>query len=144
MNELELSALEILGIDNVLFGVADFEAARRFYAEQLGLPVKFEVPGMGLAGFRLGPEEPGLLIRTGSGSPRVWLEVADARAAAAALRMRGIEPLAEPFEVQTGWTVEIADTAGNVIGLTDYSKRPEMARPPSAPRGEVGAGPPGA
>jgi predicted enzyme related to lactoylglutathione lyase len=122
------NALEILGIDNVLFDVGDFQAARGFYADALGLELKFEMPGMGLAGLRLGPEEPGLLIRTGAGTPRVWLEVADARAAAAELRSRGLEPLAEPFEVQTGWTVEFADPAGNVVGFTDYSKRPEMSR----------------
>lgn len=127
-----MSALEVLGIDNVLFAVADFDAARRFYAETLGLALKFEAPGMGLAGFRLGPEEPGLLIRTGNGAPRLWLEVADARAAAAQLRELGVEPLAEPFEVQTGWTVEFADPAGNVVGLTDYTRRPEMARRPTS------------
>jgi predicted enzyme related to lactoylglutathione lyase len=123
-----MSALEILGIDNVLFDVGDFEAARHFYADTLGLGLKFEVPGMGLAGFRLGAEEPGLFIRTGREAPRVWLEVADARAAAEELRTRGVEPLREPFEVQTGWTVEFVDPAGNMIGLTDYSKRPEMSR----------------
>jgi predicted enzyme related to lactoylglutathione lyase len=123
-----MSALEILGIDNVLFDVGDFEVARRFYVDALGLALKFEVPGMGLAGFRLGAEEPGLLVRTGREAPRVWFEVSDARAAAVELRGRGVEPLGEPFEVQTGWTVEFADPAGNVVGLTDYSKRPEMSR----------------
>jgi predicted enzyme related to lactoylglutathione lyase len=123
-----MSALTILGIDNVLFGAGSFEESRRFYAETLRLPVKFEVPGLGLAGFRLGPEEPGLLVRGGGGTPRLWLEVADARAAAAELRARGVKPLADAFEVQTGWTVEFADPAGNVVGLTDYTKRPELAR----------------
>ena len=66
-----MSALEVLGIDNVLFAVGDFDAARRFYADTLGLTPKFEVPGMGLAGFRLGPEEPALLVRTGGGPPRL-------------------------------------------------------------------------
>jgi hypothetical protein len=37
-------------------------------------------------------------------------------------------PLGEPFEVQAGWTVQVADPAGNVAGLTDYSKRPEISR----------------
>ena len=62
-------------------------------------------------------------------TPRTWLEVRDARAAAAALRERGVEPLGEPFEVATGWTVEVADPWGNVVGLTDYSKDPARARP---------------
>jgi predicted enzyme related to lactoylglutathione lyase len=113
----------------VLVGAEDYAAVRRFYAEALGLPLKFEVAGLGVAGFRLGSEEPGLLVRAGAGAPRVWLEVADARAAAAELRSRGVELLAEPFEVATGWTVEVADPAGNVVGLTDYTKRPGLGRP---------------
>jgi hypothetical protein len=37
-------------------------------------------------------------------------------------------PGGEPFELQTGWTVELADPWGNVVGLTDYTKRPELGR----------------
>jgi predicted enzyme related to lactoylglutathione lyase len=111
-----MSALEVLGIDNVLFAVGDFDAARRFYADTLGLTPKFEVPGMGLAGFRLGMRSRPSSSGPVGDRPRIWLEVADARAAAAELRARGVEPLAEPFEVQTGWTVEFADPAGNMVG----------------------------
>lgn len=63
-------------------------------------------------------------------SARVWLETTDARTAATALREAGVPPLDEPFPVATGWTVEFADPWGNVIGLTDYSKRPELGRRP--------------
>ncbi len=52
----------------------------------------------------------------------------DARGAARALRGAGVEPLDEPFPGVTGWTVEIADPWGNVIGFTDRSKRPELGR----------------
>jgi hypothetical protein len=41
--------------------------------------------------------------------PRVWLEVADARATAEVLARAGVSTLADPFEVATGWTVEIAN-----------------------------------
>jgi predicted enzyme related to lactoylglutathione lyase len=129
-------ALDVLGVDNVLIAVGDFEVALDFYEGTLGLPVKFQVPSLGVAAFRLGPEEPGLLVRAGAihaqearETPRVWLEVRDARAAAAELRERGVEPLAEPFEVATGWTVEVADPWGNVVGLADYTKDPARARP---------------
>jgi catechol 2,3-dioxygenase-like lactoylglutathione lyase family enzyme len=123
------AALEVLGLDNVLLAVGDFDAALDFYAGSLGLPVKFQIPNLGVACFRLGPEEPGLLVRAGAvhaqparETPRVWVEVADARAAGAALRELGVAPLDDPFEVATGWTVEVADPWGNVIGLTDYTK----------------------
>jgi len=130
-----VSTLEVLGVDNVLLAVGDLETALEFYGRKLGLPLKFQVPGMGIAGFRLGPEEPGLFIRAGNvrpqgprDSPRLWLEVPDARAAADELLAGGIKPVSDPFEVATGWTVEIADPWGNVIGLTDYTRAPERAR----------------
>lgn len=122
--------INILGVDNVLFAVADLDAAVDFYADRLGLPLAFRLDDPGLALFRLGPETPGLLVRIGSpSSGRVWLEVRDARATADALRTRGVEPQAEPFAVATGWTVEVADPWGNVVGFTDYTTTPTRARP---------------
>lgn len=52
----------------------------------------------------------------------------DARAAARRLAEAGITPVNPPFSTSTGWTVEIADPWGNVLGFTDYLKRPELAR----------------
>jgi predicted enzyme related to lactoylglutathione lyase len=128
--------LEVLGVDNVLLSVGDFEVAVDFYGGALGLPLKFQLPDLGIASFRLGPEEPGLLLRADAiaaqgprETPRLWLEVRDARAAAGTLRRRGVPAIGEPFEVATGWTVELADPWGNVIGLTDYTKDPARARP---------------
>ena len=114
--------IEVLGIDNVLHAVGDLEGAKRFYAGQLGLTLKFEVAEAGIALYRLGTEEPGLLLRRQEPAPpRVWLEVPDAQAAASQLR-------GQAREVQTGWVVEVTDPWGNVIGLTDYAKRPELGR----------------
>jgi predicted enzyme related to lactoylglutathione lyase len=128
-------ALEVLGVDNVLVAVGDFELALDFYAGRLGLPLKFQLPNLGIACFRLGAEEPGLIVRAGDvhargarDTPRLWLEVRDARAAAVELGERGMTTLGEPFEVATGWTVEVADPWGNVLGLTDYTKDPVRAR----------------
>ncbi len=42
---------------------------------------------------------------------RVWLEVLDA-----------------PFQVATGWTVEVTDPWGNTIGFTDYTTMPARGR----------------
>jgi predicted enzyme related to lactoylglutathione lyase len=64
-------------------------------------------------------------------TPRIWLEVRDARAAAAALRERGAHILNQPMEILTGWAVELADPWGNVLGLTDYVKDPTKGRPTS-------------
>ncbi|MER6981548.1 hypothetical protein ABT317_32415, partial [Streptomyces carpinensis] len=54
----------------------------------------------------------------------------DARVAAHELTAAGIALLDEPSAAVTGWTVEIADPWGNVLGFTDYTKRRELGRRP--------------
>jgi predicted enzyme related to lactoylglutathione lyase len=130
--------IEIRGVDNVLFPVGDLDGAVRFYAGTLGLPLVFRFDGPGIALFRLGPETPGLLVRqqeqagaATAPAPRLWLEVADAREVARTLAEAGVQPLAPPFAVATGWTVEIADPWGNILGFTDYTTMPERGRRPT-------------
>jgi predicted enzyme related to lactoylglutathione lyase len=127
---------ELLGLDNVLLPVGDLGAAVAFY-QRAGFPVAFRLDEAGIALLSVGKETPGLLLRAEEelsprppvwASARVWLEVRDARATATALAAAGVQPLAPPFPVATGWTVEITDPWGNVIGFTDYGKRPELAR----------------
>lgn len=130
-----MGAVNVLGIDNIMLAVGDLERARDFYGRVLGLPVKFEFARAGIIGFRLGAEEPGLMVRRQQiaegepkETPRVWVEVPDARLAAQELTALGVRILGEPREIQTGWMVEIADPWGNVLGLTDYRKAPARAR----------------
>ncbi|MER6204044.1 VOC family protein [Streptomyces sp. NPDC001073] len=127
---------ELLGFDNVLLPVGDLGEAVGFY-ERAGFTVGFRLDEAGIALLKVGGETPGVLLRQEEGlghrpppwpSPRVWLEVPDARRAAQHLTAAGVALLDPPFSVATGWTVEIADPWGNVLGLTDYSKRPELAR----------------
>ncbi|MER5803569.1 VOC family protein [Streptomyces sp. RLB3-17] len=127
---------ELLGFDNVLLPVGNLGAAVEFYG-RAGIPVTFRLDEAGIALLKVGKETPGLLLRLEEelgprpplwASARVWLEVRDARATADALTSAGIRPLAPVFPVATGWTVEIADPWGNVIGFTDYGKRPELGR----------------
>ncbi|MBW8740662.1 MAG: VOC family protein [Streptomyces turgidiscabies] len=127
---------ELLGFDNVLLPVGDLAEAVAFY-QRAGFGITARLDEAGIAVLRVGAETPGLLLRVEEAlghrpppwaSPRVWLEVPDARAAARALTAAGITPLDVPASVATGWTVEIADPWGNVIGFTDYRKRPELAR----------------
>ncbi len=128
--------MDILGVDNVLFAVGDVLLARRFYTDVLGLTEAFAFAEAGIVGYKLGSEEPGLLIRLDPDlvpgppltTPRLWLEVPDARAAEATLRDRGAEPIEAPRQLRTGWVVEVADPWGNVVGLTDYTLAPAMAR----------------
>lgn len=127
--------MEIVGLDSVLLAVGDLDVARRFYGDHLSLPMRFELRDLGVPAFGLGRGRPALVVRRREvaehpprDTPRVWLEVPDARAAASELRAAGVPSVGEPFEVQTGWTVEVADPWGNVIGLTDYVKRPDLGR----------------
>ncbi|MEV5907894.1 extradiol dioxygenase [Streptomyces sp. WAC 01325] len=129
---------ELLGFDNVLLPVGDLGEAVGFY-ERAGFTVGFRLDEAGIAQLKVGGETPGLLLRQEEAlghrpppwpSPRVWLEVPDARAAARSLRDAGVEPVDAPFSTATGWTVEIADPWGNVVGFTDYCKRPELGRRP--------------
>jgi predicted enzyme related to lactoylglutathione lyase len=127
---------ELLGFDNVLLPVGDLGEAVSFY-ERAGFTVAFRFDEAGIALLKVGGETPGVLLRQEDclghrpppwPSPRVWLEVPDARAAAHRLTSAGLPPLDGPFPVATGWTVELADPWGNVLGFTDYTKRPELAR----------------
>jgi predicted enzyme related to lactoylglutathione lyase len=127
---------ELLGFDNILLPVGDLDEAVAFYG-RAGFDVAFHLDEAGIALLKVGKETPGLLLRVedelrhrppGWAAVRVWLEVRDARSAARALSAAGVEPIDPPFSVATGWTVEFADPWGNVIGLTDYTKRPELAR----------------
>jgi predicted enzyme related to lactoylglutathione lyase len=129
---------ELLGFDNVLLPVGDLGEAVGFY-ERAGFTVGFRVDEAGLASLKVGGETPGLLLRVEEEvghrappwpSPRVWLEVPDARGAGREVTAAGVELLDEPMSTATGWTVEIADPWGNVIGFTDYTKRPELGRRP--------------
>jgi predicted enzyme related to lactoylglutathione lyase len=131
-------SFELLGFDNVLLPVGDLAAAVGFY-ERAGFAVGFRFDEAGIALLKVGDETPGILLRQEEAlghrpppwpSPRVWIEVPDTRAAAGSLRAAGIALLDEPFSVATGWTVEVADPWGNVIGFTDYTKRPELGRRP--------------
>lgn len=132
--------IQVLGVDNVTFDVGDLALAREFYSRVLNLAVQFEFLEAGLIGFRIGYEHPGLIVRAANvrtgppkPSPQLWLEVTDVRAAVTALVSAGVNPLAPPWELQTGWVVEVADPWGNVIGLTDYMKAPHHGRKPIEP-----------
>ncbi|MFF4748635.1 VOC family protein [Streptomyces sp. NPDC002514] len=127
---------ELLGFDNVLVPVGDLGEAVGFY-RRVGFTVGFRFDEGGIALLKVGGETPGILLRAEEEfghrpppwpSPRIWLEVPDARVAADRLADAGIATLDEPAAVATGWAVEIADPWGNVIGFTDYSKRPELGR----------------
>lgn len=122
----------VLGFDNVFVEVGDLDEALAFYTGALGLPLHKRFDAMSMALLNVGAETPGLGLGAVAtprvGGQKIWLEVADARAAAAELEAAGITPMSPPFQIPTGWAFEVRDPWGNVVGLTDYSGRPELGR----------------
>lgn len=119
--------MQLLGIDNVFFYVGALEKAIEFY-ERLGFKLKFKIPHMSAALFEVGSEEPGLMIcETKDRKPsKLWVEVADARAVQGECEQDNIK--GKLIETATGFTFEIQDHWGNIIGFADYCKKPELAR----------------
>jgi predicted enzyme related to lactoylglutathione lyase len=130
------TTVTILGVDNVLVDVSDLNEAIAFYRDGLGLGLKFRLDERGTALFAIADESAGLLARVSanpvSGGMRLWLEVPDARAEVTALARRGIATAGDPFQTATGWTVELKDPLGNIVGLADYTLRPKLGRRPAA------------
>ncbi|NDV68735.1 VOC family protein [Dysgonomonas sp. 25] len=116
----------IKNYDNFFFPVDDYEASKRFYAETLGLEKKFEFEEQGMVAFRVGAEEPAIILKDKKkfpdAKPTVWIEVEDVKALYADMQNKGVRFLTEPFAIRTGWAVELEDPSGNRLGFTDYKK----------------------
>jgi catechol 2,3-dioxygenase-like lactoylglutathione lyase family enzyme len=121
--------MQILGIDNVFFQIGDIEKAIIYY-EQLGFKLKMRIPQIMAALFAIGNEEPGLILRetATTGQSRLWVEVPDASDAQKACEKLFIT--GRLFEIATGFTFEIEDPWGNIIGFADYTKNPALSRNP--------------
>ncbi|MEU1272936.1 VOC family protein [Streptomyces sp. NPDC005799] len=109
----------------VLLQPADPERSRRFYGEQLGLPVYREFgtgPDRGTVYFLGGGflEVSGRSDAARSPSVRLWLQVEDAGAAHEELRAKGVEidrpPVKEPWGLVELW---IRDPDGTRIVLVE-------------------------
>lgn len=115
--------LKILGVDNIFSQVGHLEEAIHFY-EALGFVLKFKIPQIKAALFNIGNEEPGLMLFETEvpKSSRFWVEVASAFEAQEILKKGSL------LKTATGYTFEVLDPWGNIIGFADYSKKREFAR----------------
>jgi len=115
--------------DNFFLPATDLEKGREFYQSILGLPVKFDFSAHGLLAFKVGSEEPAIILRSHPGvKPSILFEVDDVRETYAELKKKGVVFLSEPYEINTGLAAEFEDPFGNRLGITDYSKAPELSR----------------
>jgi predicted enzyme related to lactoylglutathione lyase len=111
--------------DNFFLPVDDLESAKEYYSK-LGLEVKFDFSDRGMAAFRVGSEEPAIILKERKkfpdAKPAIWFVVDDVRAEYLRLSDQGVSFLSEPFEIHTGMAAEFEDPFGNRLGITDYTK----------------------
>jgi predicted enzyme related to lactoylglutathione lyase len=113
--------------DNFFLPATDLDTAKDFYKTKLGLDIKFDFPDKGMVAFKVGDNEPAIILRKADNvKPAILFVVDDVQNAYEQLKQRGVEFLREPFEIMTGLSVEFVDPFGNKFGLTDYSKMPHL------------------
>lgn len=112
--------------DNFFLPAENLYSAKEFYKNKLGLDIKFDFSEIGMVAFKVGDNEPAIILRKENYvKPAIWFTVDNVPQAYEELLEKGIEFLSEPFEIHTGMSVEFNDPFGNKLGLTDYTKVPE-------------------
>jgi predicted enzyme related to lactoylglutathione lyase len=117
---------KIKAIDNYFLPAADLNKSRHFYKEILGLDVKFDFADKGMLAFKVGNDEPAIILKDvqkfPDAKPSLLLEVADVKETYKQLQEQGVIFTKAPYQIKTGWAAELQDPAGNTIGITDYNK----------------------
>ena len=117
----------ICNYDNFFLTSDNLDTAKDFYKNKLGLDIKFDFSEKGMVAFKVGDNEPSIIMRKDiNAKPAIWFTVENVRQAYEELKTKGVQFLSEPFEIMTGLSVEFADPFGNKPGLTDYSKMPHL------------------
>jgi predicted enzyme related to lactoylglutathione lyase len=112
--------------DNFFLPSGDLKKGKAFYQGLLGLPVKFDFSDMGMVAFKVGENEPAIILKDTTKFPQtkptIWFVVDNVQEEHQRLAAKGLKFLSPPFEIHTGMAVEFEDPFGNRLGLTDYSK----------------------
>ena len=112
--------------DNFFLPAEDLVEAKAFYGETLGLCIKFDFPENGMTAYRVGDEEPAIILKDTAKfpdvKPAVWFVVEDVHTEYEKLCGKGVSFLSEPFKIRTGWAAEFEDPFGNRLGITDYNR----------------------
>jgi predicted enzyme related to lactoylglutathione lyase len=113
--------------DNFFLPSNDLNRGKEFYNGILGLPIKFDFSNMGMIAFQVGNNEPAIILKDvkkfPETKPTIWFVVDNVEEEHKKLKAKGIRFFSEPFSIQTGMAVEFEDPSGNILGITDYSKR---------------------
>jgi predicted enzyme related to lactoylglutathione lyase len=113
--------------DNFFLPVNNLNEAKNFYNQILGFPIKFDFSDAGMTAFKVGDQEPAIIVKDTkifpSTKPTIWFVVDDVQLEYKKLKDVGVVFLSEPFEIHTGLAAEFDDPFGNRLGITDYSKQ---------------------
>jgi predicted enzyme related to lactoylglutathione lyase len=113
----------ISNYDNFFLPADNLDSAKEFYKNKLGLDIKFDFSEMGMVAFKVGDNEPAIILRKDDHvKPAIWFTVSNVKQSYKELKEKGIQFLSEPFEIQTGFSAEFNDPFGNKLGITDYTK----------------------
>jgi predicted enzyme related to lactoylglutathione lyase len=111
--------------DNFFLPADDLSLGKDFYQGVLGLDIKFDFSAQGMIAFKVGDQEPAIILKTQPGArPTIWFTVDDVREEFDRLQAHGVKFVSHPFQIRTGLAAEFEDPFGNRLGMTDYSVRP--------------------
>jgi predicted enzyme related to lactoylglutathione lyase len=110
--------------DNFFLPANDLKKAKKFYQGILGLPTKFDFSDKGFLAFKIGEQEPAIILKDTNKfpntKPTIWFVVDNVEDEFLKLKEKGIKFLSEPYQIKTGLAVEFDDPFGNRLGITDY------------------------
>jgi predicted enzyme related to lactoylglutathione lyase len=110
--------------DNFFLPANDLKKAKEFYQETLGLSMKFDFSDKGFLAFKVGNQEPAIILKDinkfPNSKPTIWFVVDSVKEEFLKLKEKGIKFLSEPYQIKTGLAVEFDDPFGNRLGITDY------------------------
>jgi predicted enzyme related to lactoylglutathione lyase len=110
--------------DNFFLPVNDLKKAKEFYQGILELPTKFDFSDKGFLAFKIGEEEPAIILKDTNKfpntKPTIWFVVDNVKEEFMKLKEKGVNFLSEPYQIKTGLAVEFDDPFGNRLGITDY------------------------
>ncbi len=90
--------------DNFFLPVTNLEKTKEFYQNTLGLPVKFDFSDRGINAFKVGNQEPAIILKDVNkfpdAKPTIWFVVDDVKKEYEKLKNSGIHFLSEPFKYQ--------------------------------------------
>lgn len=116
--------MRVADYDNFFLGTANLEESKKFYQDKLGLALKFDFSEKGMMAFKVGDNEPAIILKDinkfPAAKPAIWFKVESVAKAYEEMKEKGVFFSTEPYKIQTGWAVEFTDPSGNMLGLTDY------------------------